>query len=66
MNQFVKHSTFKKIWDNSTTIEKAYYVKEAKVENFVTIFTDHKYPKWNEIESNYQQKIRDAIRRIKG
>lgn len=62
-----KSGFFKKIWDDSTTIEKANFVKEANLEGLVTIFIDlDQYPQWDQIETYHQSKIRDAIRKVKG
>ncbi len=57
---------FKKIWDEKTTIyQKSKFVKEAKLDHIVRINpTTQKFPEWSMLETNYQQVIRDAIRRI--
>ena len=57
---------FKKIWDEKTTLsQKSKFVKEARLDHIIRINPNtHKFPEWNMLESNFQQVIRDAIRRI--
>ena len=57
---------FKKIWDEKSTIQqKIKFVKEARVDHIIKINPDTQvFPAWSSLETNYQQAIRDAIRRI--
>jgi len=57
---------FKKIWDEKSTIhQKVKFVNEAKLDHIIKINPDtHVFPAWSSLETNYQQTIRDAIRRI--
>ncbi len=59
---------FKKIWNNHyTTIEKAYFVKEANLTGSVTIFTDlDQCPLWENINENFRIKLRKTIRMVFG
>jgi len=58
MNKQAEHSTFKRIWDSSNPTDKAKYIKKAGLDHILTNMN----LKWNEIESNFQAKLRDAIR----
>lgn len=57
---------FKKIWDEKSTIEqKIKFVKEARLDHIIKINPDTQvFPAWSSFETNFQQVIRDAIRRI--
>ena len=57
---------FKKIWDEKTTLsQKSKFVKEARLDHIIRINPDtRKFPEWTMLETNFQQVIRDAIRRI--
>ena len=57
---------FKKIWDEKSTIhQKIKFVNEARVDHIIKINPDtHVFPAWSSLETNYQQSIRDAIRRV--
>ena len=56
---------FKKIWEKSTTQQKIKFVNEARVDHIIKINPEtHVFPAWSLLETNYQQAIRDAIRRI--
>jgi len=56
---YAEHSKFKRIWDNSNIIERKKYIKKARLEHIIINKNLH----WNEIESNFQAKLRDAIRK---
>ena len=61
------YGEYQKIWNKSTTIEKAYFVKEANLEHRITIFTDlDQAPNWSDIETQDQSKLREAIRKVRG
>ncbi len=56
---YTQHSTFKKIWDNSDTNQKTKLIISAHLDHILV----NKQLNWNEIESNFQSKLRDAIRK---
>ena len=56
---------FKKIWNESTIDQKVKFVKVAKLDHLFKINSvTGKLPEWSEFETNHQQLLRDAIRRI--
>lgn len=56
---YTPHSTFKKIWNNSNVEQKKRLIKTAELDHIIS----DKQLNWNQIESNFQSKIRDAIRK---
>ena len=54
-----EHSKFKKIWDKLTVDEKERHAKNAELGHMKNI----KNCRWNEIESNFQSKLRDQLRK---
>jgi len=57
---------FKKIWDEKTTLyQKSKFVNEAKLDHIVRINpTTQNFPEWSELETNFQQLLREAIRKV--
>ena len=61
------NNEYELIWNKSTTIEKAYFVKEADLLGLVVIFTDlDKSPKWKDIDERFRIKLRNTIRGVLG
>jgi len=56
---------FVKIWDETTIDQKVKFVKEAKLDHIFKINSvTGDLPDWKDFETNHQQLLRDAIRRI--
>jgi len=56
---------FTTIWEKSTLDQKIKFVKESRLDHILKINPNTKnFPKWGEFETNYQQSLRDGIRRI--
>ncbi len=54
-------------WYSATVIEKAYYVKVAKLEGMVVVFTDiGTAPKWKDMEPSEQINLALAIQEVHG
>lgn len=53
-----EHSKFKRIWNKLNPTQKEKYIKDAGLEH---IILNNKL-NWDEIESNFQQKLRDEMR----
>jgi len=56
---YTPHSTFKRIWDNSDVEQKTKLIDIAQLDHILI----NKELNWNQIESNFQSKLRDAIRK---
>ncbi len=60
-----KIPNFKKIWDETTIDQKVKFLKQAKLDHLFKINSvTGDLPNWKDFETNYQQLLRDAIRRI--
>ena len=56
---------FVKIWNETTIDQKVKFVKEAKLDHIFKINSvTRDLPDWKDFETNHQQLLRDAIRRI--
>jgi len=56
---------FGKIWDKTTIDQKVKFVKGAKLDHIFKINSvTGDLPNWKDFETNHQQLLRDAIRRI--
>lgn len=54
-------------WKTSSTIEKAYFVNEAKLTGKVVIFTDlDQSPLWEDIDDADQLKLANAMQKVMG
>jgi len=56
---------FTTIWEKSTLDQKVKFVKKARLDHIIRINpTTRNFPKWKELETNYQQSLRDGIRKV--
>ncbi len=54
-------------WNDSSTIERAYFVLRAELTGEVIIFTDlDQSPKWEDIEETHQKKLAEIMARVAG
>jgi len=54
-----EHSRYKRIWNKLSPTEKQMHIKKADLDHILNNRTNLE---WNEIESNYQQKLRDSMK----
>ncbi len=53
------------IWKKSTIDQKVKFVKVARLDHIIRINPNtQNFPEWSELETNYQQLLRDGIRRV--